>query len=105
MRKGLCLSMAYRVGEFIPSSTARAETRESTLPLELPLSVETRKLRVSAATGVSSYGCQQRNAVKGVGHESRADQTSMAGQIFRQHHSRKRKLYNQFLELSEASAV
>ena len=32
----LCLSMAYRVGEFIPGD--RAEMGESTLPLELFLS-------------------------------------------------------------------
>ena len=33
---GLCLSMTYRVGEFVPSD--RAEMGESTLPLELFLS-------------------------------------------------------------------
>ena len=78
--------MAYRVGGFIPSD--RAEIRESTLPL---------------ASG--RCGCQQRNAVNGKGHKGEEDQTSIAGQYLRKHHSLKRKLYNRFFELSEASAV
>ena len=50
-------------------------------------------------------GCQQRNAVNGKRRKGEEDQTSIAGQYLRKHHSLKRKLYNRFFELSEASAV
>ena len=44
-------------------------------------------------------GCQQRNAMNGMGCIGEAGQTSKAGQFLRLHHSTWKRLYIQFLLL------
>ena len=50
-------------------------------------------------------GCQQRNAMNGMGCICEADQTCKVGQFFRLRHSTWKKVYIQFFEPLEANAV
>ena len=59
---------------------------EGTLPLE----------SFSFVLESENRGCQQRNAVKGMGRKGEKDQTSKAGQFLRQHRSTLKKFCNQF---------
>ena len=55
--------------------------------------------------GSEKCACQQKNAVNGMGCTGEADQTYKAGQFLRLRQSTWKRLYIQFAELLEDSAV
>ena len=85
--------VAAQSTEFIPCD--RAQMGKSALPME----------RSVLFWNPKKCGCQQRNAMNGMGCICEADQTSTVGQFLRLRHSTWKKVYIQFFELLEANAV